>query len=255
MKSRGKRFSFAPILGLTLLLLLLFFPLSHSSSPLNMQLTSTFASLASTLAVALVASAAGPFGVQAQVTDSYAFTRMIDNIGGLGGSSNQVPNVQTGAVIASPSTAGPDYFYSWVRDSALTMKVVIDNFVKGTNGVTRASIEAWVRAEKIHQANAASSSSSLGEPKFNVDGSLFTGPWGRPQNDGPALRATALIKFARKIGLTDSFTTSTLYQANLNGNSLIKNDLEYVAHHWQDSSFDRESLFLIHFAFACEEQS
>src|SRR5688500_16671266 len=30
----------------------------------------------------------------------------------------------------------------------------------------------------------------LGEPKFQADGSAFNDPWGRPQNDGPAIRAT-----------------------------------------------------------------
>lgn len=37
------------------------------------------------------------------------------------------------------------------------------------------------------------SGAGLGEPKFMIDGSAFTGPWGRPQRDGPALRAIALM--------------------------------------------------------------
>ncbi|KDN42624.1 glycoside hydrolase family 15 protein [Tilletiaria anomala UBC 951] len=201
-----------------------------------MQLRSSFAALGTSAALTFLAISA-PGQVEGTVTDSYSYTSMIANIGGAN-SNTQVPNVQTGAVIASPSTDAPDYFYAWVRDSAMTMKVVIDNYIKGTNGVTRTMIENWARAEQAHQANAASSSSSLGEPKFNVDGSLFTGPWGRPQNDGPALRATAFMKYARAIGLSDTFTKSTLYQNSLSGNSLIKNDLEYVAHHWQDSNFD-----------------
>lgn len=35
----------------------------------------------------------------------------------------------------------------------------------------------------------------LGEPKFRVNESAFTESWGRPQRDGPALRATAMIAF------------------------------------------------------------
>ncbi|TKY89716.1 hypothetical protein EX895_001501 [Sporisorium graminicola] len=169
------------------------------------------------------------------VSSSYAYQRMISNIGGASSTAggNQVPNVQTGAVIASPSTAGPNYFYSWVRDAALTMKVVISQPT-----LDRTLVTNYANAEKVHQQNAAASSSSLGEPKFNVDGSLFTGPWGRPQNDGPALRASALMAFAKRIGLGDAFVTSTLYKADLSAGSLIKTDLEYVAHHWQDSSFD-----------------
>ncbi|CDR99705.1 related to Glucoamylase precursor [Sporisorium scitamineum] len=169
------------------------------------------------------------------VSPSYAYQRMIANIGGASSTAggNQVPNVQSGAVIASPSTAGPNYFYSWVRDAALTMKVVISQ-----PSLDRTLVTNYAYAEKVHQQNAASSSAGQGEPKFNVDGSLFTGPWGRPQNDGPALRASALMAFAKRIGLGDAFVTGTLYKADLSAGSLIKTDLEYVAHHWQDTSFD-----------------
>lgn len=169
------------------------------------------------------------------VSASYAYQRMIANIGGASSTAggNQVPNVQTGAVIASPSTAGPNYFYSWVRDAALTMKVVISQPT-----LDRTLATNYASAEKVHQQNAAGSSAGQGEPKFNVDGSLFTGPWGRPQNDGPALRASALMAFAKRIGLSDAYVTGTLYKSDLSAGSLIKTDLEYVAHHWQDTSFD-----------------
>ncbi len=49
------------------------------------------------------------------------------------------------------------------------------------------------------------------------------------------------MKYARKIGLTDAFTTSVLYKSDLSQQSLIKTDLEYVAHNWQISTFDRKS--------------
>ncbi|PWY96881.1 hypothetical protein BCV70DRAFT_209036 [Testicularia cyperi] len=167
-------------------------------------------------------------------TTSYSYQRMLGNIGGTNPTTgNQVPGVQTGAVIASPSTAGPNYFYSWVRDAALTMKVVVSQTT-----LDRTTMQNYANAEKLHQQNAASSSSGQGEPKFNPDGSLFTGPWGRPQNDSPALRASTLMAFAKRIGLTDAFTTGTLYKSDLNGGSVIKTDLEWVAHHWQDSTFD-----------------
>ncbi|SPO38785.1 related to Glucoamylase precursor [Pseudozyma flocculosa] len=167
-------------------------------------------------------------------TVSYAYNRMIANIGGASpsGSSNQVPGVPAGTVIAAPSTANPNYFYAWIRDAALTMKVVVS---QGT--LDRTLIENYIKVEKIHQQNS-DGSASLGEPKFNPDGSRFTGPWGRPQNDGPALRASTLIAYAKRIGLSDPLVTNTLYTPSLTGGSLIKTDLEYVSHHWQDSSFD-----------------
>ena len=36
--------------------------------------------------------------------------------------------------------------------------------------------------------------SGLGEPKINIDCTPFNGEWGRPQNDGPALRGIMMIK-------------------------------------------------------------
>jgi glucoamylase len=71
-----------------------------------------------------------------------------------------------------------------------------------------------------------------GEPKFHVDGSAFTGPWGRPQNDGPALRALTLIRFA-KVLIRES-KMSELKRLS----SIIKYDLEFVSHHWKEASFD-----------------
>lgn len=137
------------------------------------------------------------------------FQAMLANIGGAS-NATLVPGVLDGAVIASPSTSQPDYFYSWVshpfsrsctssdllyqvRDSAMTFKLIIDAYIKGTHGVTRDLIERWIASELTHQRAAQRSVESLGEPKFNADGTLFTGPWGRPQNDGPAIRATAMM--------------------------------------------------------------
>jgi hypothetical protein len=69
-----------------------------------------------------------------------------------------------------------------------------------------------------------SSGTGLGEPKFNVDETAFTGSWGRPQRDGPALRATALIAYSKWLvsnGYTS--TASSLIWP------IIQNDLSYVA--------------------------
>ena len=87
----------------------------------------------------------------------------------------------------------------------------------------------------------------LGEPKFMADGSPFTDSWGRPQNDGPALRALALMHYLRAYNETHPEVWSSeegkawfdrLYSASLPANSTIKADLEYVSHFWRESSFD-----------------
>jgi glucoamylase len=92
---------------------------------------------------------------------------------------------QAGLVITSPSTQNPDYLYSWTRDSALVFKLPIEDFVSGDNPSLRRPIDAYISVEAIIQQIANPSGpagkSGLGEPKFNIDGSAFTAPWGRRQ--------------------------------------------------------------------------
>jgi glucoamylase len=89
--------------------------------------------------------------------------------------------------------------------------------------------------------------SGLGEPKFGVDGSPFTGSWGRPQRDGPALRALTLMHYLREYNASHPTVWSSsqaadfyqpLYHAAMPPNSVIKADLEYVSRYWNESSFD-----------------
>lgn len=67
----------------------------------------------------------------------------------------------------------------------------------------------------------------LGEAKFMVDLTQFTGEWGRPQRDGPALRAIALMRYAK--WLIDNGYKSTASEVVW---PVIKNDLNYVAQYW-----------------------
>lgn len=100
--------------------------------------------------------------------------------------------------------------------------------------------------------------SGLGEPKFGTDGSAYTEDWGRPQRDGPALRAITLINYLKAYnashpdiwmnrsrkeegdgdgdGEEDFF--DKLYKAELPAHSVIKADLEFVSQTWNLSGFD-----------------
>ena len=92
--------------------------------------------------------------------------------------------------------------------------------------------------------------SSLGEPKFLVSAAAFDEPWGRPQRDGPALRALALMRHLQAYNASNpalwSSTEppgaapwfSTLYEPALPAESVIKADLEYVSHGWGHAGFD-----------------
>lgn len=148
------------------------------------------------------------------------------------------PDVRPGMVVASPSRRDPDYYYDWVRDTALTMRSLIDYYEVRRDPQVRSLLFKWVAAEAYRQEQY--SLTDLGEPKYHVDGSAFMGPWGRPQNDGPALRAINMMKWARILlreGQT-SYVRRHLYQGVLQVNTVIKKDLEYTAHHWREASFD-----------------
>lgn len=57
----------------------------------------------------------------------------INNIGGT--ESPLVPGADPGIVVASPSTVNPDYFYTWTRDSALVLTMLVDEFVNGDKSI------------------------------------------------------------------------------------------------------------------------
>ncbi|KAK2627684.1 hypothetical protein QTJ16_002330 [Diplocarpon rosae] len=143
-----------------------------------------------------------------------------------------------GLVIASPSKVDPPYFYTWTRDSALTMKMIVDEFIFGKTEL-QSYIEDYIHAQAVLQTVANPSGTflpaglGLGEPKYQVDGTRFNGAWGRPQRDGPALRAITLITYS-----------NWLVQ---NGQSnkakgiiwpIIANDLSYVGQYWNSTGFD-----------------
>lgn len=80
-------------------------------------------------------------------------------------------------------------------------KTLVDMFKNGDSGLLNI-IEEYIDAQAYIQtvsnpSGDLSGGSGLGEPKFNVDETAFTDSWGRPQRDGPALRATALVSFGQ----------------------------------------------------------
>ncbi|KAF2708815.1 glycoside hydrolase family 15 protein [Pleomassaria siparia CBS 279.74] len=164
--------------------------------------------------------------------------------------------VALGSVIASPSRDKPDYYYQWVRDAAITTSTLVDIYADNpTSRVasdlsTRLNAYANLQYTLQHTDNPSGTFgdlSGLGEPKFEIDGSAFTGSWGRPQRDGPALRAITLMAYVRAYNTSHpSLWTNQvgsdwfkpLYDSNMPADSIIKADLEYVSHFWNESGFD-----------------
>ena len=152
--------------------------------------------------------------------------------------NSTMPDVRPGMVVASPSKENPNYYYDWLRDTSLTMRGLVDYYSVSKDAKVKKILLDWVASEQ-HRQNMPTLT-GLGEPKFNVDGTAFNGPWGRPQNDGPALRALAMITLARVLlqeGQTD-FVIKNLYHGVLPADSVIKKDLEFTAYHWTEPSFD-----------------
>lgn len=160
-----------------------------------------------------------------------SYEKLLNNIN----PSGTVP----GVVVASPQTENPNYFRHWIRDSALVMDVVLQKFQQVQNHQERKFLKNLIlkyMAFSIENQNRA----SLGEPIFEVSGFPFLGPWGRPQNDGPALRSIVFSKWALmliKDGQID-FVKKYLYSGEWPAKTLIKRDLEYVSTEWMNPCFD-----------------
>jgi glucoamylase len=154
-----------------------------------------------------------------------------------------------GSVLASPTIADwnpePDYFFHWLRDSALVMRVVADlmrdassdderarwrghfmDFVafslalSGLDGAeflasshyrqtTRREFRKFLRPDS--EIRALAGDKLLGEPRFNPDGAIDIFRWSRPQYDGPALRALACLAYLAAGGPRSDALTRLLH--------------------------------------------
>ncbi|KAI6016242.1 glycoside hydrolase family 15 protein [Pisolithus marmoratus] len=161
---------------------------------------------------------------------------LLANIGADGTKSS---GAYPGVVIASPSTSDPDYLYTWTRDSSLVFKTLVDQLITGggSAGSMSSLIDMFVTAEaniqQVPNPSGNVTTGGLGEPKFLINETAFTGAWGRPQRDGPALRATTLMTYANWLLQQNnaSYVTNTLWP-------IIQLDLDYVASSWNLSTYD-----------------
>lgn len=92
---------------------------------------------------------------------------------------------------------------------------------------------AQAKLQGVSNPSGGPDSGGLGEPKFNVDLTQFTGPWGRPQRDGPPLRATALILYANWL-----IANGARNQALTTVWPVISKDLAYTVRYWNQTGYD-----------------
>ena len=156
-----------------------------------------------------------------------------------------IPGAANGTVIAAQSYANPDYAYNWVRDSSLTMDVVYQLYNAATSTTAKAAyakiLFAYAGARTTEQ-NDPNLQTGLGEPKFFLNNSIFTAPWGRPQNDGPATSAITLMEFAYaylKANGSMATVRQNIYDSeNYPTQAPVMKDLLFVASNWSSPTFD-----------------
>lgn len=77
------------------------------------------------------------------------------------------------------SIENPNYFYTWIRDSALVFKYITDRWVSGRDNSLRQRIEDWISAmgvlQQIDNLSGNLTTGGLGEPKFEANLTAFTG--------------------------------------------------------------------------------
>ncbi len=170
-----------------------------------------------------------------------------------------------GSIIASPVLGSydpdPDYFFHWLRDSAVVMDALrllyedghigdsalthFEDFVafslklRQLDGQTLARDRSWRGRVAADFEKFLRSDEDLagvrgdlvaGETRVNADGTLDISKWGRPQNDGPPLRALAVLRW---------FDAASFEQAlDEQAATLLRADLDYTRLHWRDPCYD-----------------
>jgi glucoamylase len=69
-----------------------------------------------------------------------------------------------------------------------------------------------------------------GETRVNADGTLDISNWGRPQNDGPALRALTVLRWTRVADLDAQLGDACA--------RLLQEDLRFTREHWREPCYD-----------------
>ncbi|WPK27426.1 hypothetical protein PUMCH_004813 [Australozyma saopauloensis] len=187
-----------------------------------------------------------------------SFHYILQNIGGIL-TVLDTKEVAPGVVIASPLKNHPNYFYNWIRDSALTIRSLISQLEddpSGDSDYLKKVIEDYILVNYHLQRLPNKSGkfddntrSGLGEPKFMADGTTFDEHWGRPQSDGPGLRVVTITDYLDLLEKRNEVVHSDfLGNRTFIYREIVKPDLEYVLANWNIEAFDLwEEIDALHF--------
>ena len=177
---------------------------------------------------------------------------------------SQTVRPQKGSIVASPVLGAydpePDYFFHWFRDSAVVIDALRILFQDGamdgeffthfadfvrfslslqdldgrsmSGSPWRDSIAPDYRQYVREEADlaAAHGETLLGETRVNPDGTLDISKWPRPQYDGPAMRAIALLHWQNAVRFENELGAAV--------DALLRADLRFTLRHWREASFD-----------------
>ncbi len=170
-----------------------------------------------------------------------------------------------GSIVASPILGAydpePDYFFHWLRDSAIVIDALrlltedehlgfdglshFADFVRfslsleGLDGRRLIDNPAWreriapdyrqyVRTDD--DLSVAHGEAVASETRANPDGTLDISKWPRPQNDGPFARALSVLRWRNSAPLD--------VDVRLAVDALLRSDLQFTLRHWRDACFD-----------------
>ncbi|MBA2526377.1 MAG: hypothetical protein H0V18_11460 [Pyrinomonadaceae bacterium] len=144
------------------------------------------------------------------------------------------PQPQPGIVVGALSKKDPDYYFHWVRDSAHVMAAVADEIKAKREFVQAAPARQWIKdfLQLSRRLQKTDSPVGMGEPRFTVEGKADTLAWSRPQYDGPALRALAVMKM---LPLLDAKSDRAWRDLAL---QVLKTDLDFVVSVYRKRGFD-----------------
>jgi glucoamylase len=141
-----------------------------------------------------------------------------------------------GIVVGALQKKDPDYYFHWVRDSSLVMHAAADAFAHQRPYASRSQFEKQFTDFLVlsQRLQGLPSSYGLGEPRYTVTGQVDTLPWSRPQFDGPALRALAVLDFLR------SAEAASLANSDLRAlaTTVLRADLDFLTKVWNQRGFD-----------------
>jgi glucoamylase len=141
-----------------------------------------------------------------------------------------------GIVVAALQIKDPDYYFHWVRDSALVMHTVAEAFELQRPYTSRALFERQFDdfLKLSRHLQDVPSPFGLGEPRFTVSGAVDPLPWSRPQYDGPALRALSVLEYFK----AESATQLSDPERDALAMNVLRTDLDYLTTVWNQRGFD-----------------